>query len=355
MSGIPGSYRRGLGLSVLGGIVANVLFSGVASAHVKWFCAYDMTGSPRDLDQVLCADFEKLVGLSLAGLLLGCFAEWSLLGEPITRALDRATSWVRANIDILFRGTAAFFLISAWNVGGVILTPELKTNLGFISWIQLAMAACLMLRITMPLTSIGIVGLFVYALTKYGAFHLADYPVFLGVAAYLALTGLGRNFMGVRPLDILRWTAAVTLMWASIEKWAYPEWSFPLLDQKPSMSFGFGSETFMVAAGAVEFVLAFALVWTPLVRRAAAAVLIGIFVSAVFEFGKIDAIGHALIVVALLAILADDAKALVRIRHMAMAPFAYASALAFFLFIYYGAHDAVYGVVASIVSGTVVN
>lgn len=350
-----GSFGGSLGLSVLAGIAANMLVSGVASAHVKWFCAYDMTGSPRDLDQVLCADFEKLVALSLGGLVLGCFAEWSAMGEPLTRALDRVTAWLRANIDVLFRGTAAFFLISVWNAGGIILTPELKTDLGFISWIQLAMAACLMWRITMPLTSIGIVGLFIYAISKYGAFHLADYPVFLGVAAYLALTGLGRDFRGIRPLDILRWTAAVTLMWASIEKWAYPEWSFPLLDQKPSMSFGFGSETFMVAAGAVEFVLAFALVWTPLVRRAAAAVLIGIFVSAVFEFGKIDAIGHALIVVALLAILADDAKAEVRARDMAMAPFAYASALVFFLFLYYGAHDAVYGALAAIPNGVAVN
>jgi hypothetical protein len=26
---------------------------------------------------------------------------------------------------------------------------------------------------------------------------------------------------GVRPIDILRWTAGITLMWASVEKWAY--------------------------------------------------------------------------------------------------------------------------------------
>jgi hypothetical protein len=52
-----GSYLGSLGLSVLAGLAANMLVSGAASAHVKWFCAYDMTGSPRDLDQVLCADF----------------------------------------------------------------------------------------------------------------------------------------------------------------------------------------------------------------------------------------------------------------------------------------------------------
>ena len=89
-------------------------------------------------------------------------------------------------------------------------------------------------------------------------------------------------------------------MWASIEKWAYPEWSFPLFITHPEMTLGFTPDFFMRAAGAVEFALAFALMWTPLVRRVAAVMLAAMFVSAVFEFGKIDLIGHTLIVVALL-------------------------------------------------------
>ena len=62
-------------------------------------------------------------------------------------------------------------------------------------------------------------------------------------------------------------------MWASIEKWAYPEWSFPLLVEHPSMTLGFDPEFFMRAAGAIEFALAFALMWTPLVRRVGAIML----------------------------------------------------------------------------------
>ena len=154
-------------------------------------------------------------------------------------------------------------------------------------------------RRTMPLSALGIVLLFAIAIRQYGVFHLADYPVFLGVAVYLALTGLQRNFFGVRPIDVVRWTAGITLMWASIEKWAYPEWSFPLLIEHPTMTLGFDPEFFMRAAGAVEFALAFALMWTPLVRRVAAIMLAAMFVSAVFEFGKIDLIGHTLIVVVL--------------------------------------------------------
>ena len=72
------------------------------------------------------------------------------------------------------------------------------------------------------------------------------------------------------------------------------------------MTLGFDPDFFMRAAGAVEFALAFALMWTPLVRRVAAIMLAAMFISAVFEFGKIDLIGHTLIVVVLLGIIADD-------------------------------------------------
>ena len=57
---------------------------------------------------------------------------------------------------------------------------------------------------------------------------MMDYPIFLGTAAYLAMTSLGcTSLLGLRPFDVARIGAAVTLLWASIEKWAYPEWTYP--------------------------------------------------------------------------------------------------------------------------------
>ena len=200
------------------------------------------------------------------------------------------------------------------------------------------MAIALIWRVTSPLAALGIVVLFVLAVWEYGIFHLADYPVFLGVAAYLTLTGLKRDFFGIRPLDIVRWTAAITLMWASIEKWAYPQWSFPLIAEHPSLTLGYDGGFFMRAAGVIEFTLAFALLWTPLVRRAAAIVLAGMFIGACFEFGKLDVIGHARIIIVLLAIAGDDARMEVRRRYLLLAPVGYAAALAGFLGMYYGAH-----------------
>jgi hypothetical protein len=198
-------------------------------------------------------------------------------------------------------------------------------------------------RRTMPLSALGIFVLFDIGVWNYGGFHLADYPVFLGFAAYLALVGGQTDFFGIRPIDVLRYAAAITLMWAAIEKWAYPQWSYPLLIQHPEMTLGFAPDFYMRAAGAIEFALAFSLLWTPLVRRVGAILLSAMFVSAVFEFGKIDLIGHSLIVVALLGIIVDDGGKSARVRDFWFMPAAYAASLALFLAAYYFGHAELFG------------
>ncbi len=333
---------RSIGPSLALAPIATLTGMAPASAHVKWFCAYDIAGQPRGLEQVLCPDFEWLTGLALVCLMMGCLAEGTQLGTALMNALDRVTARIRTDTELLVRCTLGFFLVSLWTLGGIILTPELKTDASWIPWLQLAMAVCLIWRRTMPLTGLGIVFLFSFATMQYGVFHLADYPVFLGVAAYLVLNGLGISLFGIRSLDLVRYTAAITLMWASVEKWAYPQWTDPLLAAKPAMTMGATPELFMQSAGVIEFTLAFALIWTPLVRRMAAIILAAIFVSAVFEFGKVDAIGHSGIIVVLLGIAADDTRATVRIRDVAWAPVYYAGALAVFLALYYLGHEALY-------------
>lgn len=330
-------------------ILSNFPFAGQASAHVKWFCAYDVAGQPRGLENVLCPDFEVLTALALAILVTGCVVEGTAFGNAVQRALDRITEMIRNNTELMFRAGCGAFFIALWSMGGILLTPELKTDSASIPWLQFGIALGMLSRRTMPLSALGIAFLFAVAIKQYGVFHLADYPVFLGVAAYLALVGLQRDLFGLRPLDVVRWAAAITLMWASVEKWAYPEWSFPLLERFPAMTLGYDPEFFMRAAGVIEFTLAFALIWTPLVRRIGATLLAAMFISAIFQFGKIDAIGHSLIIVALLAIVADNAtaepqsKAVSRLRHPAMTPIAYCLALGLFLGIYYVAHSLLFG------------
>jgi hypothetical protein len=324
-------------------VMVNAVFAGTASAHVKWFCAYNVAGQPRGLENVLCPNFELLLGVSILALMAGSLVEWSIIGAAMLRAMDRATHIVEENTELIFRAGCVFFFVAVWGVGGFILTPELKTNSTAIGVLQLAIAAGMISRRTMPLSAAGIFVLFAVALWNYGSFHLADYPIFLGVAAYIALKGAQTDFFGVRPIDVVRWTAGVTLMWASIEKWAYPEWSFPLFIEHPNLTFGFDQEFFMQAAGAVEFALAFALMWTPLVRRVAAIVLTSMFISAVLEFGKVDMIGHSLIVVVLLGVIADSGGKSELVRRPWLMPVGYAGALALFLTTYYVAHTFLFG------------
>ena len=339
--------RLGRRLAVVAAVpvacLMNALVVGSASAHVKWFCAYDVAGQPQGLENVLCPDFELLAGLSILGLMTGSVLEGTPIGAAMLRALDRATRLVREHIETIFRAACAFFFIAIWGAGGILLTPELKTDSQLVGAIQLGIAAGMLSRRTMPLSALGIAVLYGIALWNYGVFHLADYPVFLGVAAYLAMVGLQTDILGARPIDVLRWAAGITLMWASIEKWAYPEWSYPLFVEHPGMSLGFTPDFYMRAAGAVEFALAFALIWTPLVRRIAAVMLAAMFVSAVYAFGKIDMIGHTLIVVALVGIIADDAGEPMRRRDSWLLPLGYAASLAAFLAVYYSSHAALFG------------
>jgi hypothetical protein len=343
MSAFSVSRQVGQGIAALVA-TTGLLVPGEAEAHVKWFCAFNVAGQPVGLENVLCQDFELLTGFAVFVLLLGCLVDRTFVGEALIRSLDRVTGALQTNSEMIMRATCGFFLVALWTLGGILLTPELTTTSPYIPWLQLGMAACLLSRKTMPLTAVGIVFLYGLAVANYGIFHLMDYPIFLGVAAYLAMVGLQRDVFGIRPVDVLRWTAAITLMWASVEKWAYPEWTYPLFATHPDMAMGYDPAFFMRAAGVVEFTMSFALIWTPLVRRFAAVMLTATFVSAIAGFGKVDAIGHAPIIAVLLAIIGDQAKEAVRpARQILTLPLQYGGALAAFLALYYVGHTVLFG------------
>src|ERR1700741_398921 len=84
-------------------LFVDALLAQSASAHVKWFCAYDVAGQPVGLANVLCPDFEFLIGLSLLGLMTGSALDVTPLGSAIQRALNQATQYLRENIELIFR------------------------------------------------------------------------------------------------------------------------------------------------------------------------------------------------------------------------------------------------------------
>src|ERR1700730_1071114 len=99
----------------------DTMFVGSASAHVKWFCAYNVAGQPEGLENVLCPDFEMLTGLSILALMSRAAVENPHIGCAILYALDRASSFVRDNIETIFRAGCPFFFIAIWGAGGILL------------------------------------------------------------------------------------------------------------------------------------------------------------------------------------------------------------------------------------------
>jgi hypothetical protein len=331
-----------------------IALAGNASAHVKWFSPFNISAPPRHIQDAFNFDFVVLVGLSALLLLIGCVIEGHAIGRALLRGLDAVAVALDSDADTLIRAACGFFLVSLWALGGVILTPELKTTVPWIPWLQLAMAGCLLWRQTLFLTAAGFVTLYSIGAHSYGIFHLLDYPIFIGLAVYLTLSGWSRTFFGIRAIDILRWSIAITLMWASVEKWAYPQWSYQIIHTYPDMTLGFGRDFFMQSAGVIEFALSFALLLGPLVRKTASAILLGMFTSAIAPFGKIDAIGHAPIIAAVLAILIDKNKdgglltftvfpALAFWRSFALLMLCYAAGLGAFIGAYYLLHQELYG------------
>jgi hypothetical protein len=92
----------------------------------------------------------------------------------------------------------------------------------------------------------------------------------------------------------------------------------------------------------VEFGLAFALFWTPLVRRLGALALALLLFAATFDFGKIDGIGHLMIIAVLLAVLAQPGAGNAHCRPV-LAPVVSSAALMAAIFLYSGVHTLYYG------------
>lgn len=273
-----------------------------AQAHVKWFSDYNLPCPPRSPSRILSGEHFFLFCLFTGPLMFVVFyADHELVRSRswLFRRASDLTDRVQAYFPIAVRlGVSAFFVAAA-SYGGFLLTPELKTEHSWVPVIHLAIAAVVLVPATAFLAGFGIAGLYAYAVSQFGVFHLLDYPIFLGVAAFLVIHSLFGEAWSMTAQNVMRWCTGITLLWAGIEKFAYPEWSFTLLSERPAIAFGLSPEFYMASAGFVEFCCAYLLIAGSLSARAAAVVLQFFFISAIYYFGVIDAIGHSAIIVVL--------------------------------------------------------
>ncbi|HEX2842110.1 CopM family metallochaperone [Hyphomicrobium sp.] len=328
---------------------ALLLFPGTALAHVKWFAPY-IVGAPPQAIATTLVDVWFWTGISLVLVFFVAtrLVEVSKLGEVILAGMDRLTEPLSRRLDDFVRVVIGAFFVSIFAVGGVYLTPDLKTPAEWVSWTQLLIAGLVFSRKTQPLAAAGIIGLWLLALRDYDVFHLLDYLALgVGVAGYLVLDASSDPDWRKHRFQMLRWGVAIALMWSSLEKFAYPDWFYPLVEEKPFLTFGMPRDVFIPMAGVAEFTMGFGLLWTPLVRRLSAVALFIIFNAAVYPFGRIDLIGHALIMAVIVAIAADHSRdehlAPKLKRSLAGVPVGLAAGLLVFAGSYWGLHMAIYG------------
>jgi hypothetical protein len=272
-----------------------------SQAHIKWFCAYDTTIPPLPIDKVLTSTFAAIAAGFSVIMFIAYLVDRLVAGHEYAKRIDDAMARGEPFISTMVRAAVGALFVSLWTSGGLILTPELKTSSVYIPWLQLAIAGSMLFRPTVTLGAAGILGLYAYAILDYGAFHLMDYPVFPGVAIYLFLSsGKGRPLRTL-GLPVLYSSVAITMMWGAIEKFGYPYWTFPLLVTHRNLTLGLNLDWFMNIAGFVEFSLAFFMLTGTALLRLACLALLALLVAAVPEFGKVDAVGHLLIITGLIA------------------------------------------------------
>lgn len=284
---------------------------GSAMAHVKWFQPYDLSLPPTPFSDYAQATLWLLcAGLSFPALWLCMGMDRLQLALRLPALLrERIDQW-ESKVDDLMRLAVGIWLSWLWlQPNPVWLTPELTTQSTSLPWLQLLLGLACISRKTTWITAIGLLSLFIGAVGEYGIFHLMDYPLFLGISAFLIAISLnsfgivGINWVYAHRLGILALAMAWTLMWASVEKWGYASWSLPILRAYPHITMGIPADAFLIFAGWLEFGAAAMLIMGGKASsRAAAIVLTFIFLSAIADFGQRDLVGHMPIIVGLMII-----------------------------------------------------
>lgn len=289
---------RAVGLALL---VATL--PSAAMAHVKWFASWNIICPPRDPARVLTSPlWQAFFGACVATMAMLAVLDHQLtsLGGRLQAARERLTAVTMSHALLVLRiGLALYWVLAAFTLAQTVyLTPELVAP-PWVRWLQAGCAVLVLTRSTCWLSGIGMIGMYVMAIVDYGWFHLLDYPLFLAIGWILIVTRRGHEHNDTFALELLRWSVALTLLWGSVEKFAYPEWSFPLMKGIPLLSLGVSPEAAMHMYGFAEAALSFGLLLFGFGSQMSALILLVIFVAAVAPFGWIDLVGHSAICVAL--------------------------------------------------------
>ncbi|MCW7539708.1 hypothetical protein OOT46_17865 [Aquabacterium sp. A7-Y] len=278
-----------------------------AEAHVKWFSrVVNCATSPLGIADVVTAPL--FIGLYLSALVtIGAVLcvdravpRYTFRGAgPFALAdASRAARFLRGAVAVYFVSVAGYAMYRPY-----ILTPELLSSAAWLPAVQLGIALTVLWRPTVWIGVCGLLLLYAYAMWMYGWFHMLDYLYFIGIAGFLALHALGSSRRDTAAPWVLRLFVGFSLMWVGVEKWVYPAWSYDVLNRElRQLSVGVDHRLFVMAAGFVEYCLAFLIVFGGLSSQVASVVLLTLLLGAIPLAGTLDAVGHLPLVVALLIV-----------------------------------------------------
>jgi len=269
-------------------------------AHVKWFVDASFGNAPLSFSEAVTPTFLALLALSLVTISLLVLAEERLTGA---RWYGSVNGWLSARqnqSDVVMRVAAAAVLLMNWQAGAM-LVPEFTVQNAAIGWFQFLLALLLLFPTSTPIAGAGMIALYLYAVSRFGLFHMLDYLHYPGVGLFLALN---RAPARVRALQIpvLYSSIGFSLCWVGLEKIVYPEWGLILLREHPQLALGFPIEFFLTGAAFVEISLGFLLILGVLERPLAATITLVFFLTTLV-FGKTEVIGHTLLHGALIVFL----------------------------------------------------
>ncbi len=271
-------------------------------AHIKWFKPYNVNEAPKPIGDVLSKTFILFFLGSVAFVYLFFLADRHAYKKGYMVAFDESLRVFDGLSIYIMRAAAGIFFVSLWAYGFFnhqmsYLTPELKAESSWVLWLQLVIGLCSISRFTTPLIGVGIIVLYFSAMARYGFYHLFDYTVFLGIAYFFMATAVPTGGWKKSGFIVLYAVTGICFLWIAMEKFAYPQWTYPLLAENPDLLFGMDPYPYMILAGFVEFVVVFLLLGAAsVVTRIIALGLQTIFVLAIFKFGLIDAVGHLMII-----------------------------------------------------------
>ncbi|MEZ0392155.1 MAG: hypothetical protein ACAH59_08075 [Pseudobdellovibrionaceae bacterium] len=285
-----------------------VLFvSSTSFAHVKWFSKERFENPPLSFSQLNHPTFWGLFLLSVVTLALLVWLDRKLEQWPAYLKMNQYFDQYTDKATLILRIFTGASLLLAWQADSMI-APDLEIPSPLWGWYQFVLALLLLLRVSTPVAGFGMILLYLFAVSRFGLFHLLDYFIYLGVGFFFFVSNFASPKLKDLRIPALYSSLGFSLCWVALEKIFYPNWGLEVLRQAPGLAMGLPNDFFLIACAFVELCLGYLLIICLLQRPLALTITIVFFITTSF-FGKTEVVGHTLLHGALLVFVVVGQKA----------------------------------------------